>query len=153
MLIVKLKRYTMITFKKIDETNYRDCFELYTPEQNTRSVDSVIWSLAEAFVNYADSRPFAIYNNEILIGYILINISDNHYVIVNMLIDYKYQSKGFGRQAVAVAINYLKNTYNATQVSIPLDLDNIKARSFWESLGFKASRNIEDGYLFMRLSI
>lgn len=147
------KEKSIINLRKIDESNYRDCFDLYTPEQETRYVDSVTWSLAEAYVNYEDSRPFAIYNDDRIVGYIIMNVSENHYVIINMLIDYKHQSKGYGKQAFSEAIKYLKENFNAKQVSLPLDLKNTKAKKFWEDLGFKASDNIEDGYIFMRLPI
>ena len=141
----------MIELRIINEDNFQQCLGLKTSVENESFVDSVMYSLAEAWVYYKDTKPFAIYNNDEMIGFVSLYVGEKNYQIINFLIDDAFRNKGLGTKAAKVCIRYLKKEYNAGRVSAPVNLRNTAAQRFWEKLGFVFSDSIEDGYVFMRL--
>ncbi len=141
----------MIELRTVDENNYEQCFTLKASVKNESFVDSVIYSLAEAWVFYKDTRPFAIYDGNQMIGFVSIYIGEDNYQIINFLIDDHFQKKGLGTKAAAACINLLQKEHGAKRVSVPVELKNEIAQRFWSRLGFVFSDTVEDGYVFMRL--
>lgn len=143
----------MIELRAINEENYEQCFKLKTSVENESFVDSVIYSLAEAWVFYKDTRPFAIYDDDKMIGFVSMYVGEGNYQIINFLIDNDFRGKGLGTKAARVCIRFLQKEYDAKRVSVPVELRNKKAQGFWEKLGFVYSDNVEDGYVFMRFQL
>lgn len=140
----------MIELRAINEENYEQCFKLKTSVENESFVDSVIYSLAEAWVFYKDTRPFAIYDDNRMIGFVSMYIGEGNCQIINFLIDNDFRGRGLGTKAAGACIRFLQKEYGAKRVSVPVELRNKKAQSFWEKLGFVYSETVEDGYVFMR---
>lgn len=140
----------MIELRAINEENYEQCFKLKTSVENESFVDSVIYSLAEAWVFYKDTRPFAIYDDDKMIGFVSMYVGEGNCQIINFLIDNDFRRKGLGTKAARACIRFLQKEYDAKRVSVPVELRNQTARSFWERLGFVYSETVEDGYVFMR---
>ncbi|MET3558811.1 diamine N-acetyltransferase [Streptococcus rupicaprae] len=141
----------MLGLRDITEDNFFNCLNL-DPDLSEDYVDPVVFSLAEAWLN-KNFQPKAIYQEEELIGFVSFYVGDNHYQIINFLIDQPYQGKDLGKAAVQLSLDYLKKEYQAKQVSLPVHLENQKARRFWTALGFQESDNIEDAYLYMRRTL
>ena len=142
---------SLIELREINEDNYQQCCGLKATVENESFVDSVAYSLAEAWVFYKDTKPFAIYDSDKMIGFVSMYVGERNYQIVNFLIDDVYRHKGLGTKAAKVCIRYLQREYNADRVSVPVDLENKLAQNFWKKLGFIFSDNVEEGYVFMRL--
>lgn len=143
----------LIELRIINEDNYQECLNLKASVENESFVDSVTYSLAEAWVFYKDTKPFAIYENDNIIGFVSMYVGEENYQIINFLIDDGFQKKGLGTKAAEICILFLKNEYNASRISVPVALENIAAQKFWRKLGFIFSDNVEDGYNFMRLDL
>ena len=77
----------MVELRAVTEKNYEECFRLNASVADESFVDSVIYSLAEAWVYYKDTKVFAIYNDEIMIGFVSIYVGENNYQIINFLIN------------------------------------------------------------------
>ncbi len=116
----------MIELRTINEDNYQQCCRLKATVENESFVDSVTYFLTEAWVFYKDTRPFAIYDNDEMIGFVSMYVGERNYQIINFLIDDVFQRKGLG---------------------------NIAAQKFLEKIGFVFSDSVEDGYVFMRLCL
>lgn len=141
----------MIELQTITEDNYQQCCRLKATVENESFVDSVTYSLAEAWVFYQDTKPFAIYDNNHMIGFVSMYVGEENCQIVNFLIDDAFQRKGLGTKAAKACIRYLQKEHNANRVSVPVALEHIAAQTFWQKMGFVFSDNVEDGYIFMRL--
>ena len=141
----------MIELREINESNYIECLSLRTSVENDNFVDSVAYSLAEAWVYYKDTEPFAIYENNKMIGFVSMYVGEKNYQIINFLIDDTFRQKGFGTEAAKACIGFLRSKYNASRISAPVKLEHTTAQKFWEKLGFVLSDSVEDGYVFMRL--
>lgn len=142
----------MVNLVEITEDNFQSCLNLNAGlNQQKGFVDPVIYSLAEAWLN-KNFQPWAIYQEDNLIGFVSFYVGEEHYQITNFLIDQAYQGRGLGKQAAQVCLTYLKTHYEAKQVSLPVQLENNQALGFWRGVGFQESNSIEDGYVFMRLN-
>lgn len=99
-----------LSFREITEENYRDVLKIrQTKEQEEKKyVANVVYSLADAWLYRNDgmTHPYAIYRQETLVGFILIeeDTEDNQYFIWRMIIDEKYQHQGIGSAVVDLAI-------------------------------------------------
>ena len=139
-----------IELRAITEDNFQQCLNLNAGIQDRSFVDPVSYSLAEAWVYYQDTRPFAIYKDDVMIGFVSMYVGEQNYQIINFLIDSTFQRKGFGTEAARLCIEYLRNEYSASKISAPVKLEHTAARKFWSRLGFCCSNTVEDGYMFMR---
>lgn len=140
----------MIELKNITTDNYQDVLNLHASVPNDSFVDTVVYSMAEAWVYYTDTRLFAIYHDDIMVGFVSMYVGEKHYQIINFFIDDAFCGLGFGKQAALLCIDYLKDTFQATMVSLPVKLEHKAAQNFWEKLGFYLSDTIEGEYVFMR---
>lgn len=143
----------LLELRKINSDNYEECLNLRTTDTSVEFVDSVEFSLAEAWVFYEESRLFAIYADNVMVGFVSMFIGDNNPQIINFMIDSRFQKRGYGTAAAKLCIEYLCKEYNASRISLPVNLENKTALKFWSSLGFEQSDNIENDYLYMRLYI
>lgn len=141
----------MIELHIITEENFSECLNLTATVEDEHFVDSVAYSLAEAWLFYNDTKPFAIYKKDKMIGFVSMYVGEENYQIINFLIDDAYQQKGFGTEAAKACIDFLRDKYGARKISVPVKTDHVVAQKFWKKLGFDFSNNIEDGYAFMRL--
>lgn len=141
----------MIELRAISEDNFRECLLLRASVENEDFVDPVTYSLAEAWVYYQDTRPFAIYSDDTIVGFVSMYVGEDNYQIINFLIDDAFQRKGYGSKAVKLCIEYLQREFSACRISAPVKMEHIAAQEFWIKQGFCLSDTIEDGYVFMRL--
>ena len=141
----------MIKLRTIGEDNYQQCLSLRASVEKEGFVDPVAYSLAEAWVFYQDTRPFAIYDDDSMVGFVSMYVGEENHQIINFLIDDAFQRKGLGTEAAKACVSYLQNEYHASRISVPVELENMAAQTFWRKLGFSSSDNVEDGYIFMRL--
>jgi len=61
-----------------------------------------------------------------------------------LMIDYRYQGNGYGKQAVQLMIKYLKENLNVKKINLGHRKENVKAGYLYESLGFKIIKDLGD---------
>lgn len=140
----------MVELREITEDNFQQCIKIHASVRDNSFADSVIYSLAEAWVYYQDMRPFAIYNDDAIIGFVSMYIGEENYQIINFLIDDTFRGKGLGARAAKLCIEYLQNEFMARRISAPVKLEHVAAQEFWKKQGFCLSDTVENGYIFMR---
>lgn len=120
----------MITLRVITEDNYQECLALHSTVECERHVDSVAYSLAEAWIFYEETKPFAIYHQDQMIGFVSMYIGDNNPQIINFFIIDAYKGKGYGTEAVKICIHYLEREHDAQRISVPVEVTNVMAQIF-----------------------
>lgn len=60
----------MVELRTINEDNYTECIQCKASVEHESFVDPVVYSLAEAWVFYKDTRPFTIYDGDTIVGYV-----------------------------------------------------------------------------------
>ena len=61
-----------IEIRRIDESNFIDCFNLKLKKEQERFVSHPIRSLAQAYVYRNQCQPFGIYKDDTVIGYVMV---------------------------------------------------------------------------------
>ena len=101
----------MITLKKITEENFIDAFNLKLDPKQEEYVSHPIRSLAQAYVYREQCQPFGIFNDEKMVGYVMViyDYDIPEYDIWHMMIDMDSQGKGYGSAALDKVLDYIKS--------------------------------------------
>lgn len=131
----------MIELKQIDENNFIDAFNLKLAKGQEEYVSHPIRSLAQAYVYRNQSTPFGIYEGETMVGYVMViyDYDIPEYDIWHMMIDEKYQGKGYGKSAMAKCLEYIKTKPfgDSNRVTLTCNENNKSALHIYESFGFR----------------
>ena len=147
----------MVMLKEITEENFSECINLKVFEEQLNFVASNVKSLAQAWLYPNNARPFAIYNDENMVGFLMLDIDfhwhgdKNTAYLWRLMIDEKYQGKGYGKVATQLAIDYLKDNINPDKIKTAYVPNNESARKLYESIGFAVNGEIDDGEIVMEL--
>ena len=126
------------------------------PEQR-RLVASNAESLEEARSD-PDARPRAIYAGERLVGFLMYDpglASDDPRaaLIYRFMIDRNHQGAGYGRAALAKALDEIRAIPGVRKISIGYMPDNPVAKRFYASFGFAEVGTDEDGEMIAELTL
>ncbi|MGL5314998.1 MAG: GNAT family N-acetyltransferase [Peptostreptococcaceae bacterium] len=146
-----------LNLKKVDESNFVECFNLKLGEGQDKFVSHPVRSLAQAYVYYNQCTPFAIYNDDVIVGYVMViyDYDEENYNIWHMMIDEKYQDNGYGTRAIELCLDYIKSKPfgNSNDVILTCSMENFKAIHIYEKLGFKDTGEYDDDEIVMKLVI
>lgn len=147
----------MITLRKITLENRRAIFNLEVAEDQRNFVASNLSSVASCYVletNGGHPFPFAIYADELPVGFVMLaygitgydepSIAVDNYCIMRLMIDKQYQNRGYGREAMKKILEFIR-TFPAGPARycwIPYKPDNVTAKKLYESLGFRDNGEI-----------
>jgi len=136
----------MIELRGITKDNFEAVLNLKVSKNQENFVSSTVYSLALAWVYKDTAFPFAIYVNEIPVGFIMLGYYEckNQYTLWKFLIDKQYQNKGYGKKALQLAVKYLSETFNVSAIYTGVALENEISKNLYQSIGFKATGLIEN---------
>ena len=143
----------MIQLKPVTKENIDDILALRVNENQERFVTSNAESLAVAFV-YADTaHPFGIYDDETLVGFIMMGYYEvkGYFTLWKFMIDRRYQNKGYGREALKLGLDFVRNQFRPKDIYTGVTLGNTVAKGLYESVGFRDTGLLEYGMEEMRL--
>jgi diamine N-acetyltransferase len=132
----------MITLREITSENYEECLALKVRDDQRDFVASNVKSLADAWVFYTVARPFAIYNDDIMVGFLMVDTDPNLVgsnelcFLWRFMIDAKYQGCGYGKGAMQEVINYVKSNFNPKTFETSTTPGNDAAENLYRSFGF-----------------
>lgn len=143
----------MVRLGTITPNNYRECLDLKVSEEQNSFVSANDLSLAKAYVFYDIVKPFAIYDDNIMIGFIMLRFNKeyNNYFIWQFMIDETYQSKGYGKQTLDLVIDWVKTNSSCNDIVTTYIAGNYKAKRLYEKLGFVEFGKSEDDEVDMVL--
>lgn len=153
-----------IHLEKVTWDTYYKVIKLRVSKEQKKYVANNKTSLAHAFLTSSKGCPvyaFAIYNNNKVVGFIQL-VYDNdwtgyerenwlsseaynqikgkyYYCIWRFMIDKKYQNRGYGKEAISKALEFIK-TYPdgpAEYVILSYDSSNEVGKKLYYSFGFK----------------
>ena len=145
----------MITIKEITTENIDDVLALKVRDDQKSFVVTNAESLAKAYVYSKTAYPFAVYEEETLVGFIMMGYYEvkGYYTLWEFMIDQKYQNKGYGRQALKLGIKFIKDTFNPDSIYTGVASGNAVAKGLYESVGFVSTGLVELGMEEMKLSL
>ncbi len=145
----------MIILKEIDESNFYECLNLNVNENQNTFVAKNIFSLAQAWLYYNIAKPFAIYYDNIMVGFLMFSCDEikNECWIWRFMIDERYQNLGYGKEAMKIALEYITKNTNFKSIKISFKPENKIAEKLYMSCGFEHTGEIDDGEVVMILNL
>lgn len=138
----------MINLRIITEENFIDAFNLKLCMNQEKYVSHPVRSLAQAYVYRKQCQPFGIYDDEIMVGYVMViyDYDIPEYDIWHMMIDERYQGKGYGSEALSKVFDYIKTKPfgSSDKVTLTCNKENVIAMGFYERNGFVATGNKDE---------
>lgn len=143
----------MLRLEKVNAQNVWDILKLKVADNQRHFVSSNDRSIIEAYTTITANGyafPFGIYENDTPIGFVMIGfgtddywddapaVAEDNYNIWRLMIDEKYQNKGYGREAVKLALEFVKTfpCGSAEYCWLSYEPENTVARKLYHSFGF-----------------
>ncbi len=147
----------MINLREITEDNFIDAFNLQLGEGQERFVSHPVRSLAQAYVYRNQCRPFGIYEDDEMVGYVMViyDYDIPEYDIWHMMIDTKYQGKGYGKAALEQVLSYIRTKPfgDSGRVTLTCNRDNLAALTLYHGMGFKETGEEDDDEIELSMTV
>lgn len=145
----------MIRLGKITKDNYRECLRLKVADYQIKFVAPNASSLAKAYVYYNDARTFAVYNDERMVGFILLRYYDeeNTYYIDQFMIDEHYQGVGYGKEALKLLMEEIKKERKYSKITLCYVEGDEIAKKLYISSGFYHTGEADEDEIIMAFNL
>lgn len=150
---------------EVDKDNFEELTDLEIFESQYDFVADNSYSLAEAYANGMSGRyakPFGVYEGDTPVGFVMIgyDIADeekdyekyplirDNYLIWRFMIDKKYQKKGYGKEAMRLALEFIRTfpCGEAEYCWLSYEPENEAARQLYRSFGFIEAEEMPEGW-------
>jgi diamine N-acetyltransferase len=142
----------VLRFEEITGDNYHECISLeVSPDQADcfyfKSSKPNVMSLAEAYVFKNGSQVLAVYDDDLMVGALFYtpntnpgnpNDSEGKAWLTRLMIDKRYQGKGYGRKTMEMLIERVRKE-GAKSLGLSYEPHNKVAEALYLSLGFRVS--------------
>lgn len=160
----------MLKLEAVNEENIWDILNLDVFAEQQEFVASNAVSLSEAYLVLKDRIdaqvfPFGIYDSNTLIGFLMIgygkcwqdapDLADKNYNLWRLMIDKKFQQNGYGKKAVELAIQFVKQfpCGSANHFWLSYEPENQVAQSLYSSCGFYETGELDHDELIAVLDL
>ena len=143
----------MLRLEKVNGKNVWDILKLTVEENQKNFVANNDISIIEAYTAITANGyafPFGIYENETPVGFLMIgfdiddywddapSIAKGNYNLWRLMIDKAYQRRGYGKEAVQLALDFIKSfpCGRAEYCWLSYEPENEAARQLYRSFGF-----------------
>ena len=129
----------VVELREITPENFEAVMVLRVTETQKPFVSSVETALAKAWVYRNTAFPFAVYADNAPVGFIMLGYyaEKKQYTVWEFLIDEKFQKCGYGRQALQLGINWLRQRFGVNEVFLGCKHENTAAEKLYASAGFQ----------------
>ncbi len=143
----------MVNLQHINGRNVWDILKLKVSEDQQSFVAGNEVSLIEAYIAKAENAqifPFGIYHDGVPVGFLMIGfgtdsswddapaIAQNNYDLRRLMIDAKFQGRGYGKEALMLALEFIR-TFPCGKAEfcwLSYEPNNKVARDLYRSYGF-----------------
>lgn len=143
----------MIALKEITPENFWDIIELKVHPQQQEWVLPNAVSIAQAKVQ-PECIPLAIYSDDQPVGFVMycLDRDDGEYWIYRLMIDARFQGKGYGRRAMEQVVASIRRDGSTRKIYLGVHSDGHAAIRLYESLGFVFNGQVFGGERIMVLN-
>lgn len=129
-----------VRLEDVTAQNWRAVVKLKLTDEQKRLLASNVYSLAQSKFDL-DACPRAIYAGDMLVGFMMYDLpragdNDPEASIYRFMIDSDHQGKGYGRAALARAIEEIRRHPHIRRITISYLPGNAVAKAFYASFGF-----------------
>ena len=151
----------MIRLEKVNPKNVWKLLRLHVSPKQDDFVASNTQSMVEAYLSLdagGVALPFGIYDDDTPVGFLMIGygvddtcedppqIAYGNYSIWRFMIDEHYQHRGFGREALMLALDYIRTfpCGKAEYCYLSYEPENKAANSLYASCGFRENGEMDE---------
>ena len=154
----------MIHLEKIDAKNVWDVIGLKVRKSQKNYVASNEISMIQSYIasdTACRAFPFAIYNGKRPVGFLMIGYNEaamyelyeetppqilkNNYSLWRLMIDKRYQGRGYGREAIRLALEFIRTwpCGKAEYCELSYEPENETAKNLYHSFGFTETGELD----------
>lgn len=151
----------MVRIEPINAKNVWEIIKLRVSEEQKNFVAPNDLSIIEAYIAITENGhafPFGIFDENVPVGFLMIGydvddsyenppkIAYGNYSIWRLMIDEKYQRKGYGREALRLALDFIR-TYPCGKAKfcyLSYEPDNENAKKLYTEFGFTENGEMDD---------
>lgn len=151
----------MIRIEKINGKNVWEILKLSVEEEQKHFVAGNDISLIEAYTVVTGGGyafPFGIYDDDTAVGFLMIGydtdndwenppeIARNNYNLWRLMIDKRYQLKGYGKEAMQLALDFIRTMPcgMGEYCWLSYEPDNAIAQKLYHSFGFQETGEMDE---------
>ena len=137
----------MVRLKPVTSENLDEVLALKVLESQAGFVSTPAESLAQAYVYPETAFPFAVYDDQTVVGFIMMGYYEakQYYTLWKLLIGWQYQHRGYGRQALEQGIAFLKEKFRVKEIYTGVIPENHVAKELYLFIGFEETGLFENG--------
>jgi diamine N-acetyltransferase len=144
-----------VKLKNVTARNWRAVARLRLAPGQDDLVASNLYSIAQSKFD-SNARPRAVYAGDQIVGFLMYDVWEaknktHEASIYRFMIDRKQQGRGYGRAALAQALDEIKAMPTVRKVSVGYMPENPVAKPFYASFGFVEVELDEDGEMIAEL--
>ena len=153
----------MVRLEKINSKNVWDIIELEVSEQQKTFVAENTISIVQAYSVLGSETcafPFGIFDGETPVGFLMIGFNEaaaydddetppeilkNNYSLWRLMIGKEYQNRGYGREAIQLALDFIRTwpCGKAEYCSLSYEPENEVAAKLYHSFGFRENGEMD----------
>lgn len=138
-----------VQLEAVNDSNVYSVLKLAVNEDQQELVAGNDFSLAQAAA-LEGALPYAVTQNGVAVGFAMLNVDAQRgiFEIWRLMIDKRFQRKGFGKAAMRLAMAELERM-GASKAQLVVDPDNEAAVALYQGLGFSFTGRMEQGEAYM----
>lgn len=135
----------MIELREINEENWRESLHVTAEQKHYVADTTTILARAYAY-RKSRSKTFLICDEETPVGMVLYHDCDDleGYIFSELLIDERYQRKGYGRACVQLVLDAMRAEGKYSKVSLCYVEGNVAAKNLYQKFGFTETERYGD---------
>jgi len=143
-----------VRLEDVTARNWRAVVRLKLAPEQEELVASNLYSIAQSKFD-PDAHPRAVYAGDEIVGFIMYDVDQpaHEASIYRFMIDREHHGKGYGRAALARALDEIRATPGMQKISIGYMPENAVAKAFYASFGFMEVGTDEDGETIAELKL
>jgi diamine N-acetyltransferase len=128
----------MVALKPVTIDNFWDVIHLKISGEQEQYIPDNIFLISLSKI-LPRCIPLAIYDDDLIAGFLMYGFDekDESYWIHILMIDHKYQGKGYAKEAFSKILSEIKKDKNMHKVLLAVNKGNVNAIKIYEKLGFK----------------
>lgn len=153
-----------LEIRPVTKDNWRELVKLQVNESQKHFVATNVYSIAESQFGADDSEaghwdmhPRGIYDGDTPVGFLMYAYNFDYPkvqgFIVRLMVDEKYQGKGYGRFAMQWMMDVFRKDERVKAIGISYEPENDAARKLYASLGFVETGEMMENEVFAALKL